>query len=234
MKRWAWIVAALYAALLLVMTVPAILLAFVPQIKPGDAIKAFVWWPYWLWLAIMLASQFALLSVPVRVASLRPVTQGPVWRTVLAGGLMAGGLAAGAFLSIYEFIVRDKGSSDWFAWTAIALGILTWCIWALIFFRMSRDLNAGDLVSRQCRSLLKGSILELLIAVPTHIVARYRDYCCAGFMTFIGLTMGVSVMLFAYGPAVFFLFAERWKRLHPVPKNPTAFTGESWKREMRH
>lgn len=227
MKRWAWIVAALYTALLLVLTVPAILLAFVPKLGPGEAVKAFAWWPYWAWLAVMFASQLALLAVPVRVASLRPATQGPIWRTVLAGGLMAGGLAAGAFLSIYEFIVRDKGSSDWFAWTAIVLGILTWCIWTLIFFRMSHDLNAGDLVSRQCRSLFKGSILELLIAVPTHIVARYRDYCCAGFMTFIGLTMGVSVMLFAYGPAVFFLFAERWKRLHPNRMNDSRLGGRS-------
>jgi hypothetical protein len=70
-------------------------------------------------------------------------------------------------------------------------------------------------VTQHCRALFKGSILELLIAVPTHIVARCRDYCCAGFMTFLGLTMGFSVMLFAFGPAVFFLFAERWKRLHP-------------------
>ncbi len=216
MKRWTWIVAGLYTALLLVMTVPAILLAFVPQIGVGEAFKAIVVWPYWLWLAIMFASQASLLSVPVRVASLRPVTRGPIWRTILAGGLMAGGLAVGAFLSIYEFFVRGKDPGNWFGWAALALGVLTWFVWALVFFRMSRKTEPADIVSRQCRFLFKGSILELLIAVPTHIVARYRDYCCAGFMTFIGLTMGVSVMLFAYGPAVFFLFAERWKRLHPA------------------
>ena len=61
-----------------------------------------------------------------------------------------------------------------------------------------------------------------VLAVPTHIVARYRDYCCAGFMTFIGLTMGVSVMLFAYGPAVFILFVGRWKRLHPARNHGTS------------
>ena len=65
--------------------------------------------------------------------------------------------------------------------------------------------------------MLRGSILELLVAVPTHIVARSRDYCCAGFMTFIGLTLGISVMLFSYGPAVFFLYVDRWRRLHPAP-----------------
>jgi hypothetical protein len=232
MKRWALIVAGLYVALLLVMTVPAILLAFAPHVGVGEAFKAFVAWPYWVWLVIMLVSQIALLAVPVRVASLRPVTQGPIWRTILAGGLMAGGLAGGAFLSIYEFLVRGNLSNK-FLWTAIGLAILTWGIWALVFFRMSRGAEPADLVSRQCRYLIRGSILELLIAVPTHIVARYRDYCCAGFMTFIGLTMGVSVMLFAYGPAVFFLFVERWKRLHPVRTTPASVSQTFWKEEVR-
>jgi hypothetical protein len=146
---------------------------------------------------------------------MRPVTQGPIWRTLLAGGLMAGCLVAGVFLSIYEFIMRDQGEANTFGWVAFALGLLTWVGWALVFYRMSRRVEPADLVTRQCRWLFRGSILELLIAVPTHIVARHRDYCCAGFLTFLGLTMGVSVMLFAFGPAVFFLFVERWKKLHP-------------------
>lgn len=217
MKRWAWMVAALYAAVLLVLTVPAGLLAFAPKVpKLGEAFQVFVWWPYWLWLAAMLVTQLALLAVPVRVASLRPVTQGPVWRTVLAGGFMAGTLVAGAFLSLYEFVMRNKGHGNWCLWVAIALAVISWGVWSLVFSRLSRRQSPTDLVSRQCRCLFKGSVLELLIAVPAHIVARYRDYCCAGFLTFVGLTMGVSVMLFAYGPAVFFLFAARWKRLHPV------------------
>ena len=220
MKRWAWIVAALYVAALLVLTVPAVMAAFAPQVHVGEAAAALIAWPYWLWLAVMCASQLALLAVPVRVASLRPMSQGPVWRTILAGGLAAGGLAVGAFFSIYEFAMRSLGDGNWAGWTAIEAGLLAWCAWALIFSRLSRRLEPRDFVTRQCRWLFRGSVLELLIAVPTHIVARYRDYCCAGFMTFIGLTMGMSVMLFAYGPAVFFLFADRWKRLHPDHKTP--------------
>jgi hypothetical protein len=95
--------------------------------------------------------------------------------------------------------------------------VLLWGVWAVLFYRSSRGANPPDVISRQCRLLLRGSILELLIAVPTHIVARSRDYCCAGAMTFVGLTLGISVMLFSYGPAVFFLYAERWRRLHPEP-----------------
>src|ERR1700690_1604539 len=153
MKRWALIVAALYVAILAVLTVPAGLLAFVPQAKLADGVKVYLWWPYWLWLVVMFASQFALLAIPVRVASLRPVTRGPIWRTVLAGGLMAGGLATGAFLSLYEFVFRDQGHKNWVGWTAITLGVLTWGVWALVFSRMNRNAQSADIVSRQCQAL---------------------------------------------------------------------------------
>jgi len=215
MKRWAWIVAGLYGLILVALTAPAIMLAFAPRASWREAGQAFIAWPYWFWLLVMMAGQFALLSVPARVASRRPITRGSLWPTLLAGGLMMGGLVAGVAGCVYEFLFRDQGKGNWIGWVAVALGGLTWSIWLVVFFRMSKRRDAPDLVTRQCRALIKGSILELLIAVPTHIVARSRDYCCAGFMTFIGLTMGVSVMLFSFGPAVFFLYVERWKRLHP-------------------
>ena len=226
MKRWALIVAALYFVIMVVLTVPAILLAFVPQLGLGEAAGAYRYWPYWLWLGVMTASQWALLAVPVRLAERRPVARGPVWGTVLAGGLLAGGLAVGAGFSLYELVYGDKaGDAGHFnrgCWAALGLGLLTWCLWAVVFARISRNAPPADLVTRQCRRLFQGSVLELLIAVPTHIVARCRDYCCAGFLTFVGLTMGVSVMLFAFGPAVFVLFVERWKRLHPTPPHPSS------------
>jgi hypothetical protein len=62
--------------------------------------------------------------------------------------------------------------------------------------------------------VLAGSVAELLVAVPCHVYARDKDYCCAGFSTFAGLATGLAVMLFAFGPGVFFLFAARVKRLH--------------------
>ena len=168
----------------------------------------------------MAGCQLALLAVPVRVASRRPVTRGALWPTVLVAGLMMGILVTVAFFAMDEFVNRDETAflettaNDWIGWSGIAAGLLTWVIWAVVFSRASRTEAPRDLVTRQCRLLFQGSILELMIAVPTHIVARYRDYCCAGVMTFIGLTMGISVMLFAFGPALYFLFADRWRRLH--------------------
>jgi len=131
---------------------------------------------------------------------------------ILASGLMVGILGVGAAMSIGEFIRKEEVVDKAFPW--LALPVL-WAVWTLIFARATRDKAPMDAVTRQCRYLLKGSILELLVAVPTHIVARARDYCCAGFSTFLGIAFGVSVMLFSFGPGVFFLFAARWKRLHP-------------------
>jgi hypothetical protein len=126
-------------------------------------------------------------------------------------------LATGAGLSIWEFVQKDKAGDlmegSELHWLLFIL--VVWAVWALVFYRTSRSTAGEDVVSRQCRYLLRGSILELLVAVPTHIVARYRDYCCAGVYTFVGISCGVSVMLFSFGPAVFFLFVQRWKHLHP-------------------
>jgi hypothetical protein len=227
MKRWAWVVAALYVATLVVLTVPALVVAFAQDIKTSELTKlpelmvaAATWTPYWLWLILMCTAQVCLLAVPVRMAEHRPVSHGPVWQTILAGGMMAGALAAGAFLSLYEYWSRGNAKGDWGLWTALLLAVGTWCAWAIVFLHAGRTAAPLDLVSRQCRTLLAGSVLELLIAVPTHIIARHRNYCCAGILTFFGLTMGVSVMLFAFGPVVFLLFVERWKRLHRTQNRP--------------
>jgi hypothetical protein len=217
MKRWALLVAILYGAIICLLLPPTYRLAFAPQAAPAP-VQIYFYRECWLLLAVMAVGQGALLAVPVRVASQRPVTRRPLALTIAAGASMMSALVVGAFCSIYEFGFHEAGG-HWTIWTALGLGLGAWCGWGWIFFRMSRMVEAGDFVSRMCRWLFKGSILELLIAVPTHIVARSRDYCCAGVMTFIGLTMGMAVMLFSFGPGVFFLFAARWRRLHPELTN---------------
>lgn len=216
MKRWALVVVGLYLLMLAVLTLPVGLLAFVPQVGAKEAVEVYLQFPFWLWLGVMGLAQAALLVVPVRVASRRPVTRRSLLWPVVTAGLMMGGLAVGAICSIGEFAARDQVPT-WFWWATLAAGAVIWSVWAVLFYRSSRDAEPADAVSRQCRLMLRGSILELLIAVPTHIVARSRDYCCAGVMTFVGLALGISVMVFSFGPAVFFLYVARWRRLHPEP-----------------
>ncbi len=216
MKRWAVWVVALYFLILVVLTSPLILVAFYPLKTLTVVFGPFMEWAYWAGLLVFLAAQAVMLLVPVELALERRKAQRSVLSPVVAAGLMMGVLGAGAAVSIIEFIRKDRADS---VSPAIPCGILLgiWAIWTAVFYRTSRGAAAMDVMTQQCRHLLKGSILELLIAVPTHIVARARDYCCAGFYTFLGIAFGISVMLFSFGPGVFFLFAARWKRLHPEP-----------------
>jgi hypothetical protein len=217
MRQWAWVVATLYVVMLAVLTVPAILLAFMPEVRLAAAVQTYSAWGYWAWLVVMFIAQLALLSVPVRVASRRPVSRRSLWPAILAAGLMMGLLVAGAGYSLYELSLRNGNArwAAWVSWLPLGIGLLTWAIWAGIFARMGRPENAGRIVSQQSRWLFGGSILELLIAVPAHIVVRQRHDCCAGIMTFLGLATGAAVILFSFGPAVFFLFANRCQRLQP-------------------
>jgi hypothetical protein len=215
MKRWAVLVVFLYFLILVALTSPLILVAFYPVAGVHDALYPFIEWRYWAGLGVMIAGQSVMLLVPVGLALQRPTTRRSVLWPTLASGLMIGLLAVGVVISIDEYIRKDKATSSLTILLPVVL--VVWAVWTLAFYRASRDTAPLDVIARQCRYLLKGSILELLVAVPIHIVARARDYCCAGIWTFLGIAFGVSVMLFSFGPGVFFLFAARWKRLHPQP-----------------
>jgi len=99
--------------------------------------------------------------------------------------------------------------------TAILTVLVFWLIWATVFRRFAQAHDPDALLKRLTRWLLRGSILELLIAVPSHVIVRRRGDCCAPAGTFWGIATGISVMLLCFGPGVFFLFVERFNRLKP-------------------
>ncbi len=210
MRRWAFIIVFLYGVILLLATLPIMYFAFIgseTKINIKDAVASgYVWAVF----AISLLCQTALLLVPVRIADKRPVSRSSIITSIIGAGLMAGVLIAGIVVSVGETIMRNA-IDDYMWWIAFTGLLLMWVLWGFIFWRWSKTLEPKALVERQSRVLYRGSILELLIAIPAHIIARHRDYCCAGMSTFAGIVFGISVMLFSFGPGVFFLYSERWK-----------------------
>lgn len=214
MKKWSLIVAVLYGAAFLALGYPFARLAFLPKgLKLSEYAEGLLEWQPWALIAVMIIAQFALLRIPVAIASGRPVAQRSIWSTVIASAFMMGLLVLGGISSIYEFVTKLEGSNGF--WIAVGCGVASWAFWTYYFYRATSAALPGDGMLRVRKHLWTGSILELLIAIPTHIIARHRDYCCAGIMTFLGLTCGFAVMLFAFGPALYFLFVARWKRTHP-------------------
>jgi len=222
MKRWAIVVVGLYALAMTALIWPVCMSAFWPEVDADDCLEVLQSPPYWIWLGVMLLCQACLLIVPVKVAVGRPVARRSIYVSIVVSGFLVFCLAFGAVCAISEFVTGgpvvlddDFWSEAHFGPSILAACVLIWEIWAIIFYRQTHSSSARDVVSQQCRHLLRGSILELLIAVPTHVVARSRDTCCAGFGTFIGIVFGLSVMLASFGPGVFFLYVERWRKLHP-------------------
>jgi len=226
MKLWGILVAVLYLLILIMVVIPLTGLFGVSASSTlpwwqnilGAWKNFFSWFPEdaipWVYLGVMLIAQGALLSVPVEIAQKRPVTRRTVVPLVAASSSMMGLLAAGVFLAVNEVVRGAPSFTNNVLVIMYAVSLLVWFFWAVVFYRWSKKLEPRELLRRQCGYLLKGSILELLIAVPAHIVARQRTDCCAGLHTFIGITFGISVMLCCFGPGVFFLFVERLKYLH--------------------
>jgi hypothetical protein len=87
--------------------------------------------------------------------------------------------------------------------------VAMWIGWGFVFARYRNNGDPDRLINRVTGALLKGSIVELLVAVPSHVIVRQRGDCCAPLGTFIGIVCGLSVMLLSFGPGVYFLFARR-------------------------
>ena len=220
MKRWGLLTAGLYAAALVLLTVPVILAAFPSATRPE---QAYSWWGYWVWVAFMTLCAVLLIAAPVRIAGGRDRSRRPLAFTVVIAGFLLTMLVIGAIASITELLQGPFGTDGGAVLVGLAfLTVILWAFWAAALYWLTRNQTPRSAVQWGARSLFAGSVLELLVAVPSHIIVRHRDQCCAGLYTFIGLVTGISVMLLSFGPGVFFLFSERMSKI----KQPAAGRGE--------
>src|SRR5208282_2822413 len=207
-----------------------------------SALKTYSYLGYWIWLAVLVGGQALLLLLPIHIAERRLPARRPLKLPVIVTAFFLANLFVAGVFSILCAILRDGAFTafdlpdlflnianalyhnpatnaavpDWQSVLSILLPVLVfWLIWSIIFRRATQSDEPDALLKRSTRWLLRGSILELLVAVPSHVIVRRRDDCCAPAGTFWGIATGISVMLLCFGPGVFFLFVERCKRLQP-------------------
>ena len=209
-----------------------------------EILQIYLEWGYWLWLAVLVAGQALLLLLPIHIAERRLPARRPLRFPVIVAAFFLANLFIAGIFSLLCAIIKDAAfeafdlptlflnianalnhtsagnvpGSDWQGVLSIFVPVLVfWLIWTVIFRRATKSDEPDALLKRITRWLLRGSILELLIAVPSHVIVRRRDDCCAPAGTFWGIATGISVMLLCFGPGVFFLFVERCERLKPKP-----------------
>jgi len=169
-------------------------------------------WPFWIFCAILIISQMLLLIIPIKIVKQRPKPQRSLWFTAIAAGILFAIVMLGIIWSIIADIFGDASVDGKVPLVAFIFLLANWIVWSCIFRIFARNTNPHSYIRRLMKWLLRGTILELLVAVPSHIIVRHKEVCCASHVTATGIATGLAVMLISFGPGIYFLYVERIKR----------------------
>lgn len=202
MKRWVLLTLLLYLLCLSVLIVPLILVA---TEQSFELLQLF----YVGFVPILILVQFVLLLVPIAVIRERPVKRRNIVLSALIGAIPMAVLALGFFGCIALMIWGEEPVLNWP--TFVIIPAISWLVFGRIFYKSFSSEDPKPFTSNLAHWFLRGSILELLVAIPSHIISRNRDECCAPPLTLLGIATGLAIALMSFGPGIFFLFTNRIK-----------------------
>ena len=213
MRKWGIVVSLFYAVVVVVLLVPATMLlswsdphsqAFYSDLR--DLYKE---WIVWVPIAILLSGQTILLFVSVDTSQKRARPRSRTLISVIVSSMLFALLTFAALSSLGAAAYKDKFLDLY--WNTelkvIACWGVLWLLWGIVFYLYFR--NSTAVTARAVSWLLKGSILELLIAVPCHVIVRRRQDCSAPVATSFGIATGIAIMLLSFGPSVLLLYKKR-------------------------
>lgn len=214
MRKWGTVISLFYALIVLGFLVPVavILVNERSPLSPDfyqDLPGAYGEWMVWAPVAIVLSGQIILLFLSVDTSFKRLKPRAHLAVSVTVGAMLFALLTFAATCAVGVAIYDDHFGDTFLATTAQALGVcgVLWVLWGIVFYLYFR--NSSEITTRIVSWLLKGSVLELLIAVPCHVIVRRRQDCSAPAVTSFGITTGVAVMLLCFGPSVLLLYKKR-------------------------
>lgn len=218
LRLWAVVTLGLYLAAALIIYIPLVVFC-VWRIGDDNHWKhvgeslAQGW--FWLILGVFLIAQALMLVVPVRAAwdyQIKPRRMAvPIATTCTLLAI----LVAGVLFSGIAILFRDKDVSYASIGCLLVAGV-SWLVWWWLFRKYARA-SADHVIDVTGRALIRGSIVELLVAIGCHIWVRRRGDCSSPVLTFLAICAGFATMLCAFGPSVFYLLVARARQM--VPRN---------------
>jgi hypothetical protein len=141
---------------------------------------------------------------------------------VVAAAFMAMMLTVGALATLLELadLWDDAIEDDWMVPVGSSV---VWIVWALVFYAYWRKGTRFDQLRTMAHRLIVGSILELLVATGVYAFKSDSEDCWCARGSYTGLVFGATVMIWAFGPGLLFLFLrekEYRRRLWPSPPSP--------------
>jgi hypothetical protein len=164
-----------------------------------------------IYISVLTICGLSLLILPVRAVRRRPISRRSIWFPIIGAGLLAGTLVFGAGIAIHELLK----AGDAFAWAILFASLGVWVGWSNLFALIAIRSGPERIGGKLHKLLIAGSVLELLVAVPSNVIVRRRTECCAGFETGMGICIGVSIMIISLGPSVLILYHKRRKQILP-------------------
>ncbi len=223
MARWAFWTVLLYISLVMIIFVPLLhWLAFLGNVSFVDSLGLYISWQFWSLFCIFVLIQAGLLLIPVKMADESYESRRHIRIPIATTGLAFSIILIGIIWSILMAIWGDDAWARVYPWPSLAFVGVSWLVWSMLFYRWWRSTEPQALTKRITTWLIRGSILELLVAVPSHIIVRRREDCCAPGLTFFGIATGLVIMALAFGPGLYFLFRERFERMKPRSKRSNA------------
>jgi hypothetical protein len=222
MRKWGIVISVFYALILLGLIVPAAVFLvgiYHPRWSDffSDVLHTYGNWFFWIPAGAILASQALLLFLSVDTSFKRLKPRAHILVSITVGALLTALLSSAVIWSL-GFAIR--GDRFWGKFFDEETNILlfwgaAWLLWAILFYFYFR--NSSAVLTTLISWLLKGSVLELLIVVPCHIIVRRRQDCSAPMATSFGIATGIAIMLLSFGPSVLFLYKKRLDSYPPRP-----------------
>lgn len=215
MRKWGLIITLLYLVIVLALLVPGTIFLITDsrQVFLDNMRGAYRTGFTWVNIGFFVIAEALLLLLTVDTSQRRMKPRAHIFVSAATTGVL---LAILTFAVVFSLVAARWG--DGFdvklnGMTVAATFFASWIAWGIIFYRLTRD--ADDAVTRAVSWLLRGSVLELLIAVPAHIIVRRRHDCSAPIATGFGISTGIAIMLLAFGPSVLLLYKKKMDALKP-------------------
>jgi hypothetical protein len=214
MRKWGVIITLFYALIVVGFLFPVTALLAVDD---GPFLREFqnsVRWIYgflgsWILFVAVLSGQAILLFLSVDTSFKRRKPRAHIAVSCIAASMLFALLSFAAVYSLDAAIKNATFVDRYLSSTPQVLGFcgILWVLWGILFYLYFR--NSADVTTRLVSWLLKGSVLELLIAIPSHVIVRRRGECTAPAVTSFGIVTGIAVMLLCFGPSVLLLYKKR-------------------------
>lgn len=225
MKKWGIVITCFYFFVVACLFIPGVLTLnkYYPETLK-EWLEVYHDWLLWVWIGILVVGEALLLFLSVDSSQKRLKPRQHLLASVAVVALMVALLTFAGIISLLAGVLGDKLFEEplgpyldsrlkLIAWV---LGL--WGVWGVVFWSGFRSAPPGS--SQLTQRLIKGSVLELLIAVPAHVISRHRDDCSAPIATSFGIATGLAIMLLCFGPGVLLLYRGRLNRYRSREKEP--------------